>query len=139
MEKATDKQIGGSHYKNFKIQPSKFIYDNGIKFNEGNIIKYVCRHEFKNGLQDLEKAGHYVDLLMEFSENSVIPFLLDREFEFEIIRVGKFSKFFCEENQLDELQSAIILNACLFSKTNAKEYLYQAHHFIKKLIEQHYG
>jgi hypothetical protein len=63
--KASDRQEGGSHYKTFTIQPVEFIHKNGIPFIEGNIIKYVLRHKQKNGLEDLKKAKHYIDLLIE--------------------------------------------------------------------------
>jgi hypothetical protein len=62
---ALDVQCGGSHYKNFKIQPVEFIYANKIGFLEGNIIKYTMRHRDKKGREDLEKAKHYIDLLIE--------------------------------------------------------------------------
>ena len=63
--KASDRQEGGSHYKTFAIQPVEFIHKNGIPFIEGNIIKYILRHKQKNGLEDLNKAKHYIDLLIE--------------------------------------------------------------------------
>lgn len=66
--KATERQVGGDHYKNMKIQPTEFIHKNNIPFIPGNVIKYVCRYKFKNGLQDLEKAKHYIDLLIEFEK-----------------------------------------------------------------------
>ena len=62
---AYKKQIGGSHYKEMKIQPSKFINDNKLLFAEGNAIKYICRHNAKNGKEDLEKAKHYIDMIIE--------------------------------------------------------------------------
>jgi len=61
-----DVQISGSHYKRYKIQPIEFIIANEIPFIEGNIIKYICRHRDKNGIEDLKKIKHYVDLLIEF-------------------------------------------------------------------------
>lgn len=64
--KASDKQIGGSHYKNFVIQPTEFCVKNNIGFLEGNVIKYVLRHEHKNGVQDIDKAIHYLELLKEY-------------------------------------------------------------------------
>ena len=60
-----DKQIGGSHYLKFKIQPSEFANKNNLKFAEGNAIKYICRHADKVGKQDLLKAKHYVDMIIE--------------------------------------------------------------------------
>lgn len=62
---ALDVQVGGSHYKDFKIQPVEFIHKNNIGFLEGNCIKYLCRHKNKNGIEDLKKVKHYIDLLIE--------------------------------------------------------------------------
>jgi hypothetical protein len=56
---------GGSHYQNFKIQPAQFINKNRLLFAEGNVIKYICRHRNKNGKEDLEKAKHYIDMIIE--------------------------------------------------------------------------
>ena len=65
-QKASDLQVGGSHYNQYAIQPTEFIHKNDIPFIEGNIIKYVIRHRLKNGIEDLKKAKHYIDLLIEF-------------------------------------------------------------------------
>lgn len=62
---AMDHQVGGDHYKDFEIQPSEFIHRNSIGFIAGNVIKYVCRYRTKEGLKDLEKARHYIDMLIE--------------------------------------------------------------------------
>jgi hypothetical protein len=59
-----DMQVGGNHYKGMKIQPVQFIHANNIGYLEGNIIKYVCRWRGKNGMADLEKAKHYIELLI---------------------------------------------------------------------------
>jgi hypothetical protein len=64
-EKATERQVGGSHYKKCKIQPIEYIHANGLDFFQGNIVKYITRFRDKNGKQDLEKIKHYVDLLIE--------------------------------------------------------------------------
>lgn len=64
---ASEKQEGGDHYQ-LPIQPFEFIHANGIPFAEGNVIKYVCRWRKKNGLEDLRKASHYLDLLIEAEE-----------------------------------------------------------------------
>ena len=61
---ALQSQVGGEHYKNMVIQPVEFIHKNNIGFLEGNVIKYVCRHHKKGGVLDLEKARHYIDLLI---------------------------------------------------------------------------
>lgn len=59
------KQIGGVHYQKYKIQPSKFINDNKLPFAEGNAIKYIVRHQDKGGKQDLLKAIHYIEMIIE--------------------------------------------------------------------------
>ena len=62
---ALERQEGGEHYKRFKIQPIEFIHANSLPYCEANVIKYICRHRDKNGLQDLLKARHYIDLIIE--------------------------------------------------------------------------
>lgn len=59
-----DKQVGGDHYKKYPIQPLEFIMKNNLGFCEGNVIKYVLRHKNKNGVEDLEKAKHYIEMLI---------------------------------------------------------------------------
>jgi hypothetical protein len=66
--KSYKKQVGGSHYKKYKIQPVEFIIKNNIGFVEGNIIKYVLRFKEKGGVSDLEKAKHYIELLIDSSK-----------------------------------------------------------------------
>jgi hypothetical protein len=63
------KQVGGSHYKKYKIQPVEFIIKNNIGFVEGNIIKYVLRFKEKGGVQDLLKAKHYIELLIDTTKS----------------------------------------------------------------------
>jgi len=62
---AKDKQVGGDHYKNLKIQPVEYIMANNLNYCEGNVIKYVTRYKQKGGIIDLEKAKHYIDLLIQ--------------------------------------------------------------------------
>jgi len=59
------KQIGGSHYMYFDIQPAEFINRNKLLFAEGNAIKYICRHSKKGGIQDIDKAIHYLEMVKE--------------------------------------------------------------------------
>ena len=65
VETALDTQIGGEHYKKHAIQPVEFITKNALGFLEGCVIKRICRYEDKNGLEDLKKAKHEIDLLIE--------------------------------------------------------------------------
>jgi hypothetical protein len=71
MTNPLDVQVDGSHYKQMKIQPVEYIHANGIPYLEGNVIKYVSRWRNKNGMADLEKAKHYIELLIELEGRNV--------------------------------------------------------------------
>lgn len=62
-------QEGGSHYKDYVIQPVEFAMLNGLDLCQANVVKYVCRFRDKGGKEDLLKARHYIDLLIEFEYN----------------------------------------------------------------------
>jgi hypothetical protein len=64
-QRALDKQEGGNHYKDLKIQPVEYIHANGLDYFAGNVVKYITRWRVKNGVEDLLKARHYIDLLIE--------------------------------------------------------------------------
>jgi len=63
--RATLKQVGGNHYKDCKIQPIEYITANNLTYAEGNIIKYVTRSRRKGGKNDLLKAKHYIEMIIE--------------------------------------------------------------------------
>ena len=63
--KSLKKQIGGNHYQNYVIQPAEFINKNKLLFAEGNAIKYIVRASKKGGEEDLLKAKHYIDMIIE--------------------------------------------------------------------------
>lgn len=65
----TDKQVGGSHYQ-LPIQPIEYIMANGLGYCEANVVKYVSRWRNKGGIQDLKKAIHYLEILIEQEEKS---------------------------------------------------------------------
>ena len=60
-----NKQVGGKHYKKYKIQPAEFIMQNNILWSEGEAIVHIIRHKDKAGKEDLEKAKHYIDMIIE--------------------------------------------------------------------------
>jgi len=72
---ALKEQVGGGHYKDMVIQPVEFIHRNRIGYMEGNAIKYLCRWRSKNGIEDLKKAKHYIELLiaLESQQEEVKP------------------------------------------------------------------
>mgnify|MGYP003631869231 FL=1 len=65
MTKSLDRQVGGNHYKDMDIQPAEYIMRNGIRFAEGCVIKYVSRWRYKGGVEDLRKAMHFLEMLIE--------------------------------------------------------------------------
>ena len=67
---ALNKQVGGSHYRDKGIQPIIYIHANDLGFCEGNVVKYVTRWRDKNGVADLRKAIHYLELLIELNETA---------------------------------------------------------------------
>lgn len=65
MNNPLSNQVGGDHYKSLPIQPTEYNQRNGLGFCEGCVVKYVSRHKAKNGRQDLEKAIHFLEMLIE--------------------------------------------------------------------------
>ena len=60
------KQIGGSHYKSFAIEPWTFVQENNLNPFQANVIRYACRYKNKGGIQDLEKIIHYCEMEIDF-------------------------------------------------------------------------
>lgn len=90
-------QIGGSHYKNFKMQPIELIAKTRCSFIQGNIIKYISRYKEKNGKQDLEKVIHYAQLALELGDRGNLGFR----------KANAFSAY-CQANELSSAQTRII-------------------------------
>lgn len=65
---ALDIQVGGGHYKNMPIQPMEFSMANNLDACQHTVVKYVTRFREKGGIQDLEKAKHVIDMLIEFEQ-----------------------------------------------------------------------
>lgn len=63
-------QVSGTHYLKYKIQPTEYIVANGIGFLAGNVIKYTTRYKDKNGADDIRKAIHYLNMILEFEYKS---------------------------------------------------------------------
>lgn len=62
---ALDTQVGGGHYKTLKIQPVELIMSNHLGYCEGAVVKYLTRWRDKGGIEDVRKAAHFVQILME--------------------------------------------------------------------------
>lgn len=67
---ANEKQEGGKHYKQLMVQPWDYIVANNLGYLEGNVVKYVTRWKHKNGVEDLRKAMHYLEKLLEVNNGS---------------------------------------------------------------------
>jgi len=69
-QRAIDKQIGGNHYKAYKIQPIEFIVQNNLDFIQGNIIKYALRNKAgEDPTEKWNKIIHYCELAKDFLKN----------------------------------------------------------------------
>ena len=65
MSNPYNNQVGGNHYQKYKIQPSKFVVENKLLFPEGCAIKYIIRHQDKGGKDDILKAIHFLEMIIE--------------------------------------------------------------------------
>lgn len=66
MSKAEDTQVGGDHYKNMPIQPMRYSMENRLNACQHTAIKYITRYKHKGGIEDLRKAIHTLEMLIEF-------------------------------------------------------------------------
>lgn len=82
-DSALNVQVDGNHYKTLAIQPVEYIHANGLGFCEGSVVKYVTRWRAKNGIADLKKARHFLDLLIELEGRNAVP-------EFPPLEQGSF-------------------------------------------------
>lgn len=64
--RAKDTQVAGNHYRHYPIQPVEFAMANELNLCQANVVKYIVRHKDKGGKEDLLKARHYIDLLIEY-------------------------------------------------------------------------
>lgn len=104
---ALDRQEGGSHYSDMAIQPVEFIVKNEIGYLEGNVIKYVCRYKNKNGIEDLKKAQHYLEMMVEH-EQSIIDEAAARE---KARESEEWYQEFANSNRVAAEESAVIASA----------------------------
>ena len=72
MVKASEEQVAGDHYKKFVIQPAEYCQKNKLCAMESAVIKYVSRHKFKNGEEDIKKAIHCLELLLEYEYEDTV-------------------------------------------------------------------
>ena len=114
-------QVGGTHYVSKAYQPIEFIAKLKLSFIQGSIVKYITRYQDKNGLQDLQKALHYIEFAVPLGETKVVPHYLVREFT-----------TYVKQNEISQLEGLIIREAlsCHWDK---------AEMYCKQLIKVEYG
>ena len=115
-----DVQVGGQHYKKYKIQPVELYNKFNLGFGESNLIKYSMRHQDKNGLQDLDKVEHYCDLMIQFNNP-----------------IGKFMTFnyiehFAHVNNLSPFAKQVIEEVSLWLLNGSSDHLES----VKSLIRE---
>lgn len=72
-KRASDVQVGGDHYSKYAIQPAHFFHANQTPYLEASAMLYVLRHRDKNGIEDLRKAKHTIDLIIEMTYAQEAP------------------------------------------------------------------
>lgn len=70
---AFEKQVSGNHYKSLKIQPMQYALENNLNYGQANAVKYITRYKAKGGLEDLKKAIHCIELLIDHEYNPALP------------------------------------------------------------------
>ena len=71
MGSANESQVGGRHYRELSVQPWDVIQDWQLGFFDGNALKYLARWRKKGGVDDLKKARHYIEKLIEVEEQGL--------------------------------------------------------------------
>lgn len=128
---ALDVQVAGSHYNARSIQPIEYVYANSLGFCEGNVVKYVTRHPYKNGIQDLKKAKHYIELLHDITLAKDLP---------AIVRVREVNiepSEFCAANNISVMEARIIEGITYWDRSlfdDKLERLIEVHSNINELI-----
>ena len=111
MTNPLDIQIGGNHYKKYKIQPVELYNTFELGFGEANIIKYSMRHQDKNGVQDLEKISHYCDLMIGFNKPVGKPIPIE------------YIESFCNLNDISLFAKNVLEELSLWLTYESLEYL----------------
>lgn len=75
---ALERQIGGDWYKNLKIQPIEYCQLNNLNMAESGVVKYVTRHKYKGGEEDIHKAIHLLEMLLELEYSTKDPIIINK-------------------------------------------------------------
>lgn len=86
-------QVGGNHYKDFKIQPVEFCMVNNLNFCQSSVVKYVCRYKNKNGKQDIDKAIHFLQILKQIEYPEPEPDYVDPVRTLDVLWDGNYNVY----------------------------------------------
>jgi len=127
---ALQNQVGGTHYKAMPIQPVVFIQANNLGFCEGNVVKYVCRWRSKAGVEDLRKAAHYLDLILDnrsYTQNYA-------GFHEVYGKAGMSPEHFCEKNGITNPGAGVIRHLWLWNAKGTRFELDSARAWMDDLL-----
>ena len=125
---SNDKQVGGDHYGLSALQHWDVVRIFGLSYLEGQITKYIFRWRKKNGLEDLKKAQHYLEKLIE--ENSpVIPTPHQAEFDYsEMVKPTGWLGFTFEgSHALGDLYTCKVCRKEVNIPTGSSPHVYHGH------------
>lgn len=111
---ADSSQIGGGHYAS-EYQHWNLVADLSLDYYDANSTKYMTRHRSKNGVQDVQKAGHYIEKKMELIEERRLPPPLDYAPHIYIARV-KIVEAFCRANKIDDEMDRAFMDLVLLAR-----------------------
>lgn len=135
---ALDNQVGGDHYRISPMQPVELFFPTSLPFMEGCVVKYVCRYEKKNGLEDLQKARHFIDLIRHFRNKESSIFKNTLWFISGYINYWRRRKIvneFCTKNNLNEFQRIAIEYSCWHSNVGHLQAIYSCIQSLEHLLK----
>lgn len=135
---ALDNQIGGNHYKLNAIQPIQYTVANAMGPCEMNIIKYITRFQHKNGVEDLKKARHYIELHLETIQSEPLAFRALRELISDTFSYAITPTAYCNANGISDGRVRYIIHVVsTWRRSDFKNSdLDEALHFIDSLIKE---
>ncbi|WP_419810791.1 hypothetical protein [Bacterioplanoides sp.] len=134
---ASDKQVGGGHYVGQKYQVWDFTTHSGFDPITHTAIKYASRHRFKNGLEDIEKAIHCVEKLIEIFTDKTLRMGHVEVYSPTAAYVSKY----ITENELDAIERSAVESVCMGSaywNLNFTPYAYRQALYFLNLLRQNY-
>lgn len=106
MSNVLETQVGGDHYKKLAVQPVQLIVKLQLDYFKGNVVKYVTRHRFKNGIEDIKKAIHYCDLAKHYMSSVGTN-------KFSVKTIAAVTTDYAEKNYLTLLERNAIYYTCV--------------------------